>query len=367
MKPEIIYFSIFLSCGIVHLVLTAVMGLLARHQIKYLALAWIMGIFTFFYALTIPYYPHEEAHDGFLHPAMLASLMVISFLQSIYPLSIPMPGYLQWERMWHYALPAIIFLSLYALAALVGSKNVVLTSFSDVRDNIISSDLLMRIGMLLTSFYYILNIFRLPRHLTHAQYPHYLIGYCVALGLNTVFFLIIAFNYKPYLVAIYSITFTLLNTYLCMRVLESMAMELPKPIVHEIVEAPTDDEIELSESDFNEANLQRFRRIEYWMQRHSSEWTNSEFNRDDLCRQTGINRQLMLQSIRSQGYNNVHDYIVSYRIQELERRIEQGRITSPNDCLDAGFGTIKTLRNIYLKSRGISLDEILQQHNITMR
>lgn len=362
MNAEFVYFNIFLACGVMHLALTAVMALFARHQIKFLSLAWIMGIFTVCFALALPYYPHEEAHAGIFHPAMLAALMAISFLQSIYPLSIPLPGYLQWGRMWRYALPALIFLGFYAVGYAMGSRGAIIESFDDVRRNLLSSDLLVRLGMLLTSFYYIANIFLLPRRLTHVQYPRYLIGYSMVLGFSALFFLVIAFNYKPYLIAAYAIIFTLLNAYLCLRSLESLARELPKPVVKEVVEAPSDEELKKSESDFNEANLQRFQRAEYWMQHHVEAWTDYTFNRDVLCSEVGINRQLLLQCLRSQGYNNVHEYINRYRLEELKRRIRQGKISALGDCLDAGFGSLKTVRSCFLKLDGISLDQYMQEH-----
>ena len=362
MNSEFVYFSIFLGCGIAHLMLTAVMALFARHQVKYLALAWIMGIFTFSFFAVAPYASTEGPHPGILHPAMLTALMVISFLQSIYPLSIPMPGYLQWGRMWKYALPAIVFLFFYAVAFFMGSRQAVIETFDDIRTHMLSSDLLLRLGMLVTSFYYIINIFRLPHRLTHVEYPHYLIGYSLLLGLNTVFFLVIAFDYHTSLIMVYAILFTFLNAYLCFRVLETLAMELPKPIIVEVESAPSDEELKKSEADFNEANRQRFQRMEYWMQKHVDVWTESTFNRDDLCRETGLNRHNMLQTVRSQGYNNVHEYINRYRVDELKRRIRQGSVTSLNECLDVGFGAVKTVRACFLRLDGESLDLYMQRY-----
>lgn len=362
MNAEAIYFNIFLACGMAHLVLTAVMALFARHQVKFLAIAWIMGIFAASFFLIAPYASTEGPHAGVMHPAMLAALLVISFLQSIYPLSIPMPGYLQWGRMWRYALPALVFLSFYALGALVGSRGAVIESFDDVRRNLLTSDLLARLGMLFTSFYYIANIFLLPRRLTHVQYPRYLIAYSVLLGLSAVFFLIIAFNYSTRLIMVYAVIFTLLNSYLCLRTLESLALELPKPVVKEVEKAPSDEELKKSESDFNEANLQRFQRTEFWMQHHVDAWTDYTFNRDVLCSEVGINRQLLLQCLRSQGYNNVHEYINRYRLDELKRRIRRGEISALGDCLDAGFGSMKTVRSCFLKLDGISLDQYIQEN-----
>lgn len=362
MNSQVIYLNIFLSCGMIHLVLTAVMALFARHQVKYLAIAWIMGIFSSWFFLLAPYASTEGPHAGVMHPAMLAALLVISFLQSIYPLSIPMPGYLQWGRMWRYALPAIVFLGFYAVGFAMGSRHVVVESFTDFRTHLLSGDLLVRLGMLLTSFYYIANIFLLPRRLTHVQFPRYLIGYSTILGLSAVFFLVIAFSYHTYLIMIYAVVFTLLNAYLCMRTLESTARELPRPVVKEVAEAPSDEQLERSEKDFNEKNLQYFQRVEYWMQHHSEAWTEYTFNRDILCTEVGINRQLLLQCLRSQGYNNVHEYINRYRLEELKRRIRRGEISALGDCLDAGFGSLKTVRSCFLKLDDTTLDQYIQEN-----
>lgn len=356
--------TILLCATTAHFVLTMVMALFARHQVKYLAIAWIMGIFavSLLFSSTI-YTKIVSGQPGILHPLMLMAVMAVSFLQSIYPLSIPMPAYLQWGRMWRYASPALVFILIYLGAMLLGSQPVILHNVQDFRHNLLSGDVLMRLGMLFTSFWYIANIFLLPRRLTHVQYPRYLVGYCMMLGLSVVFYLIIAINYSVLLFMIYFIIFTLLNLYLCFRTLETTALELPKPVITEVQQAPTDEELRKSEEDFNEANRQRFQRVEYWMQKSTERWTDSTFTRDDLCRETGLNRHLLLQSVRSQGYNNVHDYINSYRINELKRRIRIGQATTLTDCLDAGFGAVKTVRSCFLKLEGETLDDYIQQHS----
>jgi len=146
------------------------------------------------------------------------------------------------------------------------------------------------------------------------------------------------------------------------RTLETTAMDLPRPIIKEVEQAPTEEEIKQAEDDFNKANLQRFQRVEFWMQKNRNVWTDNTFGRDQLCREVGINRQLLLQSVRSQGYNNVHDYINSYRINDLKRRIQRGQATTLTECLDSGFGTVKTVRSCFLKSEGTSVDAYLQTY-----
>ena len=88
---------VFLCCSVAHFMATAVMALFARHQVKYLAIAWIMGIFAAGQFI-VTFYTDVLATKtpGMLHPYALLTVMSISYLQSIYPLSIPMPGYLQW-------------------------------------------------------------------------------------------------------------------------------------------------------------------------------------------------------------------------------------------------------------------------------
>ena len=354
---------ILLCCAMAHLVVTAVMALFARHQVKYLAIAWIMGIFTIILFALVPYHGIATGRPGMLHPYMLLALVVVSYLQSIYPLSIPMPGYLQWGRMCRYASPAILLIVLYVSAFIMGSRPVLIYSFSDLRHNLLSSDILMRLVALLLSMYYILNIFHLPRKLTHVEFPGYLVGYSTILGLSVVFYLIVAINYDTRLMMVYIVLFTSLNLYLCFRTLETMALELPKPVIEEVDAAPTDEELKKAEADFNEMNLQRFHRVQYWMQQNRDVWTDNTFNRDNLCEQVGLNRHLLLECVRSQGFNNVHDYINSYRIDELKRRIKSGQVTNLTECLDAGFGAVKTVRSCFLKQEGATLDEYLQTHS----
>ena len=110
---------------------------------------------------------------------------------------------------------------------------------------------------------------------------------------------------------------------------------------------------------FRRQFVQRFQRIQYWMQNHVDAWTDSSFNRSGLCEGVGYNRHLVLQSLRSQGFNNVHDYINSYRVTHLKRQIKRGKVSTLNDCLDSGFGTTKTARSCFARHEGISLDDYL--------
>ena len=101
------------------------------------------------------------------------------------------------------------------------------------------------------------------------------------------------------------------------------------------------------------------------MQNHVGQWTDYTFGRDQLCDQVGLNRHLVLQALRSQGYNDVHEYLSIYRVEELQRLIVQGKIKALRECVDAGFGTIKTARSCFERVKGINLDEYLTQRVAT--
>jgi AraC-like DNA-binding protein len=191
--------------------------------------------------------------------------------------------------------------------------------------------------------------------------PGYLLGYCIAMGLSVVFYTYIAIFYDLTLLAIYIVLFTVLNLYLMLRTLETLALKLPRPVISEVSEEQGTKNKEQEEYDFNEANLHRFQQINFWMQKHREEWKDSTFGRDRLCQGVGYNRHLVLQSVRSQGFNNVHDYISSFRVAELKRMIARGEANTMSEMLDAGFGTAQTVRACFLKVEGITLDEYLKK------
>ena len=359
MSENVLFMTLFGS-ALVHFVITAVMGLFARHRVQYLCLAWVNGIFccTLFGASCFSH-AIAEGEPGILHPAMLLAVLCACYLQSIYPLNISMPGFLQWERMWRYASPILVLLAIYIGAALLGSRIVYIYSAEELVKNILSSDILMRLCALVLSIYYIVNIFLLPHRLVrHANVPRYLLGYCIALGFSVVFYTCVAIYYNTALLAIYVGLFTALNLYLMFRTLETLALQLPRPVISEVADVPEESK-EKELEDFNEANLHRFQRINFWMQNHREEWKDSTFGRDRLCQEVGLNRHLVLQSVRSQGFNNVHDYISSFRVAELKHMIARGEVKTLNDTLGAGFGTTQTVRACFLKVEGITLDEFL--------
>lgn len=345
----------------VHLMMASVLSLYSRYKVQYLSLAWIMGLFGAMCCVAIPFARLFKFENiGLLHPFMLLTLVVTSFLQGIYPLSIPMPGYLQWGRMWRYASPAIFLIILYVASLLLGSRPVIVYSYSEMADCWWGPDMIFRLAGFGLSIYYVVNILRLPRLLArNAEIPRYLKGYVTAVGLNTVFYVVTVAIFNAVFLMVYFCLFCLLNMYLFYRTLETMAMHLPKPEMIEVDEAPTEDVIvQADKEDFNEANLRRFERVEYFMQ-HGREWQDNTFGRDRLCAATGINRHLLLQCLRSQGYNNSHDYINSYRISALKRGVSAGTIRTVNDCLGVGFGSAKTARSCFERMEGMRLDDYL--------
>jgi AraC-like DNA-binding protein len=353
--------QLILACSATaHLVVSATLAIYARHKVQYLCLAWVNGIFGFLLAgVACISNMVAEGEPGIMHPAMIMPLLCGVYLQSIFPLSIPMPGFLQAKRMIKYARPVIALIAVYSIARLMGSRIIIMRDFQEVFQNLLSSDVLLRVLALGISIYYITNIFLIPRRMVHnTDIPRYLIGYCVCLGFSVVFFTIVSILYNPTALMVYIIIFTLLNLYLAFRTLEDMAIHLPQPALIEVEEEPTEDIVEkAAKEDFNEANLLRFKRIEFWMQKHKEEWTDNTFGRDRLCEAVGYNRHLVLQCVRSQGYYNVHEYINRYRIEELKRLISKGKITTLGETVDAGFGTIQTARSCFLRMEGITLDE----------
>lgn len=360
---ENILFMTFIGSAIVHFVITCTTAVFARHRVQYLCLPWVNGIF-FCTMLVASAFTHAIAtgEPGILHPFMLVALLCACYLQSIYPLSIPMPGFLQWERMWRYARPILFLLAFYIGAILMGSRIVYIYTAGELVENILSGDILLRLCALGLSIYYIGNIFLLPRRMArHTGVPGYLLGYCIAMGLSVVFYTFVAIYYNLTLLAIYIVLFTVLNLYLMLRTLETLALQMPRPVISEVAEEPAeDDKAEKEREDFNEANLRRFQRINFWMQNHKEEWKDSTFGRDRLCQKVGYNRHLVLQSVRSQGFNNVHDYISSFRVAELKRMIARGEVNVLNDTLAAGFGTTQTVRACFLKVEGITLDDYME-------
>ena len=65
----------------------------------------------------------------------------------------------------------------------------------------------------------------------------------------------------------------------------------------------------------------------------------------------------MLQSLRSQGYNDIHEYISRYRVTELKRLILDGSITDLRQHERVGFLTLKTAVNNFERYENQDLAE----------
>lgn len=355
-----------LCAAVAHIMLTAVMALFARHKVQYLSTAWFMGLYGFALAGVVPFSGLiETTVPAILHPGTLMGLMMVVFLQSIYPLGITMPGYLQWERMWSYAVPMIVLMVVYGVLSLFGMVSPNYYTWADLFQHFFTVDMLLRFAMLGVSVYYIINIFRLPHNLLRTpDVPYYIRWYATALGLSSCWYVFMVVHFSVPLFEIWIAFFTLINLYMCFRSLETIALNMPKPTIKRVEKEPEPEPEEKVKEDFNEANRERFERIEYWMQHNPDQWTEYAFGRDQLCEHVGLNRHLVLQALRSQGYNDVHEYLSTYRVEELQRMIMQGKIKALRECEDAGFGTLKTARSSFERIKGISLDDFMAQFKV---
>lgn len=353
------------GCATAHLVMASVLAVFARYKIQYLALTWIMAILAVILYALIPFHSYMNGTPGIMHPLMLLCITAVTFLQSIYPLSTPMPAYLQMRRMWAYAMPAIILYTVYGGAMLCGLKPIKYHTWSEMLPHWYSIDLWLRFFAFILTAYYIINILRLPSKLTKMkEIPRFLKGYCTALSLIVVLYYSMSIWYSPKIAITYVVLSALLNLYLGFRTLEGIAIHLPKPVIAVIEKEPVLEPTEQTEQeDFNEANRQRFQRVEYWMQNNRDQWTQTTFNRDVLCEQVGLNRHLLLQCLRSQGFNDTHEYLNTYRYEELRKLIQRGKVRTLSETVDAGFGTVKTARTVFQNmSDGETLDSFLAKY-----
>lgn len=348
-----------------HLMMSLVMFYLSRRSVQFLSQAWIMLLICLMYCAALFFVATNDAIPqlGILHPVLLIYLLACSYLQSIYPLGLCMPGYLQWGRMWGYAVPALVLIFIYSIGAAAGSNLANVYTFNDIVDFWLSGDVVLRILCLLLSGYYIANIFRLPHRLVRSmQLPSDLMAYGAALGIVSLFFVVITVEFNLVLLTIYILLFTLVNMFLFFRILRPTVEAISYPDFRQVETPPTREEITQSEvDDFNEANLHRFEMMEYVMQ-HDSPYLDCNFNRERLCRLAGFNRHMALQSLRSQGYNDIHEYIMRYRVAEFKRRIESGEITDLKQVVDVGFRTPKTAITCFERYEGKEFQTFWETH-----
>ena len=212
------------------------------------------------------------------------------------------------------------------------------------------------------------NIVLLPLRMAGGTvFPMSLVAYVTALVLSLIFYLYTSLYYTPVLLCIYLVLFTIVNFFWICYSIDTLVLKVPHPdVVLEPVEADNDAEPVAEQpvearprADFNEMNLQRYLRVQKWMQNNKEVWTDNGFTRDRLCEETGINRQLMLQCLRSQGHNNIHEFIATYRVSELRRLILSGKVTSVSDCYMVGFVAPKTARSCFERIEGENLDSFI--------
>lgn len=364
---------VFACCATAHFVGMCIVGILARHRVQYLSLAWILAIFFGIISIVAMYgNAIVVGNPGLLNPYMLLMLVVGTYLQSIYSLGIVMPGFLQWARMWKYATPLFVLATMYILAIHQAEQLTKVYTLDELFHNIFSADLILRLLALLLGVFYVVNIVFLPRRLAQKTvFPISLIGYAVLLTLSVVMYLYTALDYTPYLLCVYVVLFTLVNFYWVCHAMSTLITRVPHPDVllpvpadgTPVENSPDAPEENVRETDFNEMNLRRYQSVQTWMQTHKAMWTNNGFTRDKLCEETGINRQLMLQCLRSQGHNNIHEYITTYRVEELKRLISIGKIKTVADSDMVGFGTPKTARTCFERIEGASLDLFIAENS----
>ena len=260
--------------------------------------------------------------------------------------------------MWGYASPALVFIFLYPRGAALGANVLRIQTADDLREHLLSGDVLLRFAALILSGYYIVNIFRLPHRLVRRfQLPGNMITYGTALGFVSLFFAVLTVRFNLIALNCYILLFTLVNMFMFFSILKPAIQGFSYPDIRPVKEPPTPEAISKSErDDFNEANLQRFEAMEYIMQTDKP-YLDCLFNREKLCRLAGFNRHLVLQSLRSQGYNDIHEYISRYRVTELKRLILDGSITDLRQHERVGFLTLKTAINNFERYENQDLTE----------
>lgn len=363
-----IYLIVTEFSATVHLMMSFVLFYFSRRSVKFLPQAWIMLIFFGIYCSLTVYFAinNELPQLGILHPVMLMYLLACSYLQSVQPLGICMPGYLQWQRMCKYATPALLIIGYYVIASVLGARPIKVYNFEHPATYLLSGDAIMRIITLGLSAYYIINIFRLPKKLVqHFILPRYILTYISAVGMTAIFFITLTIFQSKVGLIVYILLFTSVNLFLFVHMIRPSVKAIAYPTIKPVVLPPSEKEILSSEiNDFNEANLHRFEAIEYIMQ-NERPFTDSQFNRDKLCRLSGFNRHIVLQTLRSQGYNDIHEYIARYRINELKRLIQNGDIKNPQKQHErVGFRTTKTTLLCFEKYEGMTLQEWMAQQSL---
>ncbi len=375
-QEAIIVTLTFACCATAHFAGMCISAILARQRVKYHSLPAMLGIFSVVLAIVAMFGEDvAKGNPGLLNPYMLWMLVVGTFFQSLYALGFVMPGYLQWGRMFKYSTPIIVLAVTYAAVVFISGGVFNVYSIDELFGKISILDVIWRFSALLMGVYYVLNIIVLPHRLaSKTVFPVSVLAYIVVLFMSVVFYLYTGMNYSPRLLCVYMVFFTMLDFFWLCHSIETLIEIVPQPDItmpETIVvenEQPNGAESEgeagkseeQSQTDFNELNQQRYMRVQVWMQHNRDAWMSNGFNRDRLCKETGINRQLMLQCMRSQGHNNVHEYITAYRVQELKRLIVRGEVRTASDALIVGFGSVKTARLCFERIERCTIDAYLE-------
>lgn len=356
--------------AVTHLTMAIVLFIYSRRSVAYLAQAWISLLTSLIYGVALVFTATHGTSElqplGMLHPTLIITLLITSFLFSINPLGMVMPGYLQVGRMLRYASPAAFILLFYGLGLLVGSKPVIIDDGEALRQSMLSGDVLLRLASVVMSSLYVMGIIVLPHRFirkTGYSLPANIVSYASLLGFVQILLLITTIWFSYTSIIIYEVLFTAVSLMLSGCMIKGNISVQPYPEIHIVKTPPTTQEIENEETrDFNAANARRFESIEYAMQ-HEKPFVSPDFNREALCRLSGFNRHIVLQTLRSQGYNDVHDYISRYRVSELRRLIETGEVTDIRQHERVGFRTLKTAISAFERYEHIDLATFIASCN----
>lgn len=357
--------------AVTHLTMAIVLFIYSRRSVAYLAQAWISLLTSLIYGVALVFTATHGTSElqplGMLHPTLIITLLITSFLLSINPLGMVMPGYLQVGRMLRYASPAAFILLFYGLGLLVGSKPVIIDDGEALRQSMLSGDVLLRLASVVMSSLYVMGIIVLPHRFirkTGYSLPANIVSYASLLGFVQILLLITTIWFSYTSIIIYEVLFTAVSLMLSGCMIKGNISVQPYPEIHIVKTPPTTQEIENEETrDFNAANARRFESIEYAMQ-HEKPFVSPDFNREALCRLSGFNRHIVLQTLRSQGYNDVHDYISRYRVSELRRLIETGEVTDIRQHERVGFRTLKTAISAFERYEHIDLATFIATCNV---
>jgi hypothetical protein len=117
LTEAIIVTIVFACCAVAHFAGMIITGILAKHRVQYLSLAWMLAIFSVTLFIVAMYGDSvAKGAPGILNPYMLLVLVGGIYLQSIYSLGLALPGFLEFRRMLKYASPILLLAIIYMIA-----------------------------------------------------------------------------------------------------------------------------------------------------------------------------------------------------------------------------------------------------------